>query len=52
MPEYIKYKKRVLRQFRVPWNVINSIPWDNLKTETAIDNYCRDVLYAHLGGKD
>lgn len=51
MASYIRYKKRVLRQFKVAQSVINAIPWDRLKTETAIDNYCRDIIFISLGGE-
>ena len=50
MAEYIRYKKKVLRQFKVAKKIIDAIPWDSFKTETACDNYCRDVIYVALGG--
>lgn len=52
MGRYIERKKKLLRDFCIPEEEIDSIPWWKFKSEIAVDNYIKSFLAKHLQGSD
>lgn len=48
MKRYIERKKKLLRDFCFPEDMIDSIPWCQLTTEVAVDNYIKSFLEKYL----
>lgn len=48
MGRYIERKKKLLRDFCISEDVIDSIPWYQFKTEIAVDNYIKSFLEKYL----
>lgn len=49
MKEYIREKKKILREFGFTKEEIESINWDAMRSEIHCDQVCRTAIMKHLG---
>lgn len=50
MENYIAEKKKMLRQFDVPEEIIDATNWKMLKTEIQVDNRAHQILADYFDG--
>lgn len=41
MEKYIEKKKKILREFCIPEDAIDAVPWSTFENETQVDQYMR-----------